>query len=136
MVATSLDLHQGWRPCGGYHRGMMTISDLRNRSRGLGAAVSRGACKGIAILGLAFGLAAAPIADAAAQTRPWEISLRLQLLEDHACTLAYFTNVEEREYDDQTIIVARAHCNDRRAFDVRREHADQPFKVEPCPTVC
>lgn len=87
-------------------------------------------------LALAGAMGVAAAGPVAAQTRPWEVVLKSQLLEQEQCTLAFLTQVEERPVDGVTVIEARAHCDDGRAFDVRRDKPHQAFTIVACPNVC
>ncbi len=79
-------------------------------------------------------IAAAPVA-AAAEDEPWRAELRTQLEADQQCDLNYLTDVRQFELLGKKTIAARAHCMDKRAFDVERSGSETSFRIEICATV-
>ncbi len=62
----------------------------------------------------------------------WEIQLAAQLETEEKCILAFVSQVVEREIDGVQSIIAKAHCEDKRAFDVSRSSPLKPFHITPC----
>ncbi len=66
---------------------------------------------------------------------PWTIDLRAQLSKDHNCKLNFMTNVMKFELQGRQTIKARAHCEDKRAFDTSRVTGEPRFKIQQCDVV-
>jgi hypothetical protein len=85
-------------------------------------------------------MAALTVATASvAQDQPpsWRNALEQQLLNDHKCKVMYLTNVKERNEGGRETIEARAHCDDTRAFDVKRLDRGLRFDAQECgPVAC
>jgi spermidine/putrescine-binding protein len=65
----------------------------------------------------------------------WQEELAAQLREEEGCTLAYFSQIGVVQQNGRQVIAARAHCEDRRAFDVTRvSPPDEAFALHPCGT--
>jgi hypothetical protein len=69
-------------------------------------------------------------APAAAES--WQDDLNRQLDRDENCTVAFLSQVVERIVDGREIVIAKAHCEDKRAFDAYRDNRRQPFRVTEC----
>ena len=67
----------------------------------------------------------------------WQSLLREQLQDEKSCRLNYTTNVRKYDIDGQQGLKARAHCYDRRMYDVSWLPDEQRFEIKSCePTVC
>jgi hypothetical protein len=66
---------------------------------------------------------------------PWQEKLAAQLEDEEGCVLTFLSQVIEREVDGRMTIIAKAHCEDKRAFDVFRDNANEPFQVKECGVV-
>lgn len=76
---------------------------------------------------------------AAAQDQPstWRDTLEKQLQREHKCKVMYLTNIKERNEGGRETIEARAHCDDNRAFDVKRLDRNLKFDAQECgPVAC
>jgi hypothetical protein len=82
-------------------------------------------------------LAAATAAAAQDQAPAWRDTLEKQLLKDQKCKVMYLTNIKERKECGREVVEARAHCDDNRAFDVKRLDRGLRFNAQECgPVVC
>jgi hypothetical protein len=81
---------------------------------------------------LAWLLAAAAPLPAQAQGRDWQPELTEQMLRDHDCEVAFFSQVSERMVGGDLVTIAKVHCIDERTFDAYRDSAFEPFEVHPC----
>lgn len=87
----------------------------------------------LAIAGFALATAAA----AQDQAPAWRDELERQLLKDHECKVMYLTNIKEQTEGGRETLEARAHCDDNRAFDVRRLDRGLKFDSKECgPVSC
>ncbi|MCP4329345.1 MAG: hypothetical protein GY791_13010 [Alphaproteobacteria bacterium] len=68
----------------------------------------------------------------AAAALSWQQELTLQLDEEQGCTLSFLSQVVERVIDGRETVIAKAHCEDKRAFDVYRDNPRKPFEIKPC----
>jgi hypothetical protein len=75
---------------------------------------------------VAVGALAAPAAA------DWREDLAAQLRWDHDCVLNLLSQVLEREIDGQLVVIAKAHCEDGRVFDVLREGEFEDFELNEC----
>ena len=98
-------------------------TDLARRC-GRGLVVAFAALSGVAVCGLA--------ADAA-NSKQWHADLADQMKVDYACDVGFMSQVNETVEEGTPLIVARVHCLDGRAYDVRR-HKEAVFAVKPCRT--
>ena len=73
-------------------------------------------------------LAAGP---AAAQSG-WQEQLTMEILIVHGCEVAFLSNVVEREVNGVPLVMAKAHCDDRRVYDARRDDPDKSFTFSRC----
>ena len=62
----------------------------------------------------------------------WAPALTAQILDQHQCVVAFLSQVVEREVDSIEIIIAKAHCEDGRAFDIYREGILRAFEITEC----
>jgi hypothetical protein len=82
-------------------------------------------------------LATATAAASQAQAPSWRAELEKQLLSKHKCRVVYLTNVKERTEGGRESVEARAHCDDTRAFDVKRLDRGLQFDSQECgPVTC
>jgi len=65
----------------------------------------------------------------------WQDDLTRQLDHEQKCTVAFFSQVVERTVDGREVVIAKAHCEDNRAFDVYRDNPRKPFRVTECGVV-
>ena len=89
--------------------------------------------------GLMLGLALAVLAPSApsAAAELWKDILKQQLWDEKACELNYVTNERWFELQGKASVMARAHCKDKRQFDVEWREEKQDFAVRLCePTAC
>lgn len=83
-------------------------------------------------LGIAFALLILPVSAA-----DWRQELQDQLLQDKNCAVEFYTDIRERMVEGALIVIARAHCTDKRAFDATRTGLDKPFRLIKCqPAAC
>jgi Ni/Co efflux regulator RcnB len=81
--------------------------------------------------------ATATAAAAQDQAPAWRDALERQLLKEHQCKVMYLTNIRERKEGSREVVQARAHCDDSRAFDVKRLDRGLRFDSQECgPVVC
>ena len=76
---------------------------------------------------LSFALAPFP-----ALAQDWQPELTDQMLRDHDCEVAFFSQVTERTVNGDLVVLAKVHCIDKRTFDALRESALKPFEIHPC----
>lgn len=86
---------------------------------------------------IALGLLAAAALSTAtspahADRDEWAPALTAQILDQHQCVVAFLSQVVERDVDGIEIIIAKAHCEDGRAFDVNREGILRAFEITEC----
>lgn len=72
------------------------------------------------------------IAVAGAARAGWEDDLREDARIFLDCEVAFLTQVIVRTFRDKTIINAKVHCEDKRAFDAAREEDEEPFIFTEC----
>jgi len=70
-----------------------------------------------------------------AAAESWQEELTRQLGRDENCTVAFISQVVERTVDGREVIIAKAHCEDKRAFDVYRDDPLGAFRVTECGVV-
>ena len=67
-------------------------------------------------------------------TDTWKVLLEQQLMTAENCRLNYLTDVAETETEG---IKAKAHCEDKRSFDVYLAPGKSKFEIAACkPTYC
>lgn len=64
----------------------------------------------------------------AAQTR-WQQNLAEQIRDEYGCTMAFFSNVTEREVAGMPTVIARVHREDKRVYDAVLEPTEPSFKI-------
>jgi hypothetical protein len=62
----------------------------------------------------------------------WKEDLAAQLRWDHECVVDFYSGVIERMIDGQTLIIAKAHCDDGRLFDATQRDEFEDFEVTEC----
>ena len=62
----------------------------------------------------------------------WQPELTDQMLRDHDCEVAFYSQVTEREVNGNQVVLAKVHCTDKRSFDAYRDSAIEPFEIHPC----
>lgn len=62
----------------------------------------------------------------------WQADLRAQMLEEHRCLIGFFSQVDEKVVEGETIVMVRLHCQDGRAFEASRRDPLSPFRVVEC----
>ena len=72
------------------------------------------------------------VSSALADRRDWGPALTQQILDEHHCVVAFLSQVVEREVDGIEIVIAKAHCEDDRAFDIYREGILRRFQITEC----
>jgi hypothetical protein len=93
-------------------------------------------------LALAAAVAATVLAlalPAQAQKSDWQTLLNNRLMTEKNCEVVFYTGVVERTIDDKETVIAKAHCKDKRAFDVARSSQFELFTIKECqpqPTTC
>ena len=73
---------------------------------------------------------AAPAAQA--DREDWAPTLTVQIFDEYQCIVSFLSQVVEREVDGQPVVIAKAHCEDDRAFDIFREGAEGRFEIIEC----
>ena len=84
---------------------------------------------------LGFALLCGTGSPLVAQEEVWVTLLREQLLEEKQCRLNYTTNVRRFDLGGQQSVEARAHCTDKRKFDVVWRPREQRFEIRACEPV-
>ena len=57
-----------------------------------------------------------------------------QLMKEENCEVNFLSNLKVSVVNGQESVLARAHCTDKRAFDVSRIGRGKPYKIEQCGT--
>lgn len=70
-----------------------------------------------------------------AQEEIWQALLRQQLVAELNCELNYTTNVRKYELGGQQMVDARAHCKDKRMYDVSWRPELEKFDIRSCEPV-
>lgn len=91
---------------------------------------SPGAAAIAVVLWLVIPLAGPAAADALDEI--WLGELRVQLMAEQACDVAYYLNVRTVTRDDTPVQQARAVCMDARQFDASRAAGDDAFTLSEC----
>jgi hypothetical protein len=72
-------------------------------------------------------------AIAAAPARAaWQEDLAAEIELQRSCKVAYLSHVVERTVDGKRLVMAKAHCEDRRVFDAMRPDELEPFRFNEC----
>ncbi|MCP5080978.1 MAG: hypothetical protein GY948_04700 [Alphaproteobacteria bacterium] len=67
----------------------------------------------------------------------WKVLLEQQLLAEEKCKLNYLTDVSITEEAGGSAVKAKAHCQDKRSFDVYMQPGKAKFELSACkPTYC
>ena len=69
---------------------------------------------------------------AKADREDWAPTLTVQIFDEHQCMVAFLSQVVEREVDGRPVVIAKAHCEDDRAFDIFREGTEGRFEIIEC----
>jgi len=80
-------------------------------------------------------LAVLALLAAPAAAEGWQDDVARQLGHEQNCTVAFFSQIVERIVDDRAVVIAKAHCEDKRAFDIYRDDTRKPFRVTECGVV-
>ncbi len=64
----------------------------------------------------------------------WQTKLTRQLAAEEGCTVAFYSQISVVRQNGREIIAARAHCEDRRAFDATRISPAEVFDLRECAT--
>jgi hypothetical protein len=80
----------------------------------------------------AFAAAALSCLSAMPALAAWEDELTEQVLYDESCKVAFLSQVVERTIDGRRTIMAKVHCEDKRAFDAYRGDDREPFQFKAC----
>jgi hypothetical protein len=68
-----------------------------------------------------------------AEDTGWEEQLRVQVLREYDCEVAFFSQVSERILNGDQVVLAKVHCEDKRSFDAYRNSAfKKAFDIHPC----
>ncbi len=86
------------------------------------------------IAALAMVCLTAPLLMAAKILPEWQQQLESQLMKEQDCEVNFLSNVQVRVVNGKESVFARAHCMDKRAFDVSRTDRSNPYKIEECAT--
>ena len=62
----------------------------------------------------------------------WEGDLAAQLRWNHECLVQYYSGVIERMIEGQLVVIAKAHCEDGRAFDATQRNELEDFEITEC----
>lgn len=77
-------------------------------------------------------LAFALVLDADSASAAWQDDLAVEIRAAKGCKVAYLSQVVERSVDGRQVILAKAHCEDGRVFDVSRTDSVAPFEFKDC----
>ena len=64
----------------------------------------------------------------------WQQQLTIQLKKEQNCDVIGLSSVKMRIVNGKQSIAARAHCLDKRSFDVTRDEPGRPYKIVECST--
>lgn len=62
----------------------------------------------------------------------WQEDLVGEIELTRNCTVAFLSHVVERTIDGRQLVMAKAHCDDRRVFDAMRPDVGEPFRFNEC----
>lgn len=62
----------------------------------------------------------------------WILELSEEIWFEHACRVAFFSHVVERETKAGRVLFVKVHCEDQRSFDVSQSGSDAPFIFSEC----
>jgi hypothetical protein len=80
-------------------------------------------------------LAVLPFLALPAAAEGWQDDVTRQLGQEKNCTVTFFSQVVERTVEGREVVIAKAHCEDKRAFDIYRDDARKPFRLAECGVV-
>jgi len=92
-----------------------------------------------ALLAAAASCMALLAAPAGAQKSDWQTLLNSRLMIEKNCEVMFYTGIVERTIDGKETVIAKAHCKDKRAFDVARSSQFELFTIKECqpaPVAC
>jgi hypothetical protein len=75
-----------------------------------------------------------PLLAAAVMLPEWQQQLNSQLKKEQNCEVNYLSNLRISAVNGEETVFARAHCMDKRAFDVSRMGPGKPYKIQECTT--
>lgn len=70
--------------------------------------------------------------DPTAAQAGWQGDLAAEIELTEGCKVAYLSHVVERTVDGRQMVMAKAHCEDGRVFDVLRPDVFEPFQFNEC----
>lgn len=95
-------------------------------------------CRTCACLGMSLGIVFLSLGGLsqtglAADEEPptWQTELTEEIAGAHDCEVSFITHIVERTIGDQMVVMAKAHCEDRRSFDAFR-HGATTFTFSEC----
>jgi hypothetical protein len=74
-----------------------------------------------------------------AQQSDWQTLLNNRLMIEKDCEVAFYSGVVERTIEGKQTVIAKAHCKDKRSFDVSRSSQFELFLIKECqpaPVAC
>lgn len=86
------------------------------------------------LAGPILALLALPFLAAAVVLPEWQQQMTSQLKKEQSCDVIGLSSVKMRVINGKQSIAARAHCSDKRSFDVTRDEPGQPYKIRECTT--
>jgi hypothetical protein len=86
------------------------------------------------LTGPILALLAMPFLTAAVILPEWQQQLESQLKKEQSCDVIGLSSVKLRLINGKQSTSARAHCSDKRSFDVTRDEPGQPYKIRECST--
>jgi len=86
------------------------------------------------LAGPILALLALPFLAAAVILPEWQQQLTTQLKKEQNCDVIGVSSVKMRVINGKQSVAARAHCLDKRSFDVTRDEPGQPYKIVECST--
>lgn len=79
---------------------------------------------------LALGLAWPALLQA--QDGGWQEDLAAEIELTRNCDVAFLSHIVERTIDGRQVVMAKAHCADKRVFDAMRPDVGEPFRFSEC----
>jgi hypothetical protein len=62
----------------------------------------------------------------------WKANLTEEIRDAHDCEVSFLSHVIERDIKGRAVIMAKAHCEDNRAFDAIRQDEGEMFTFTEC----
>ncbi|MBL4721754.1 MAG: hypothetical protein JKY20_11570 [Alphaproteobacteria bacterium] len=84
------------------------------------------------IVGFILALSSVTPTASAQESGSWRFDIREEALETHHCKIDYFSHVVERIINGKSVVMAKVHCGDSRAFDAIRNGEDEFFTFTKC----